>query len=52
MTTIDCISQVATDLKDRVMGSTAPAQSGEEPPSGIQGKGTATEPYDQGNAPG
>lgn len=51
MMTIDSIAQAATDLKDRVMNSTAPAQSGEEPPSGIQGKGTATEPYDQGNAP-
>ncbi|OAP63053.1 hypothetical protein AYL99_02280 [Fonsecaea erecta] len=26
-------------------------QSGQEPPSGIQGKGTLDEPYDQGNAP-
>ena len=25
--------------------------SGVEPPSGIEGKGTANEPYDQGNAP-
>ena len=25
--------------------------SGEEPPSGFQGKGTADEPYDQGNQP-
>ena len=25
--------------------------SGIEPPSGIQGKGTTNEPYDQGNAP-
>lgn len=25
--------------------------AGEEPPSGIQGKGTANQPYDQGNAP-
>ena len=27
------------------------SQSGQEPPSGVKGKGTATEPYDQGNAP-
>lgn len=26
-------------------------QSGQEPPSGIQGKGTPDEPYDQGNQP-
>ena len=27
------------------------ASSGEEPPSGFQGKGTVDEPYDQGNQP-
>lgn len=27
------------------------ASSGEEPPSGFQGKGTVNEPYDQGNQP-
>lgn len=26
-------------------------ESGEEPPSGVKGKGTINEPYDQGNAP-
>ncbi|ETN42219.1 uncharacterized protein HMPREF1541_04160 [Cyphellophora europaea CBS 101466] len=30
---------------------TKPQQSGAEPPSGIQGKGTVNEPFDQGNAP-
>ncbi|OAL20209.1 hypothetical protein AYO20_11535 [Fonsecaea nubica] len=30
---------------------TSVMQSGKEPPSGIQGKGTLDEPYDQGNAP-
>lgn len=29
----------------------APGASGQEPPSGIQGKGTQNEPYDQGNQP-
>jgi len=29
----------------------ASTQSGIEPPSGIQGKGTVSEPFDQGNAP-
>ena len=33
-----------------VTGSTT-SQSGTEPPSGIRGKGTVDEPYDQGNAP-
>ncbi len=51
MTTVGSISQTATDLKDKVMGAST-TQSGEEPPSGIQCAGTATEPYDQGNAPG
>ena len=27
-------------------------ESGQEPLSGVQGKGTVTEPYDQGNAGG
>ena len=27
------------------------AAEGEEPPSGVQGKGTLNEPYDQGNQP-
>lgn len=51
MTTVGSISQTVVDLTDKVMG-TGTAQAGEEPPSGIQGAGTATEPYDQGNAPG
>lgn len=34
------------------MTSVAQIKSNEEPPSGIQGKGTIDEPYDQGNAPG
>lgn len=51
MTTTDSMSQIITDLKDKVMG-TDPPRSGEEPPAGLQGKGTATDPYDQGNAPG
>lgn len=34
------------------MATVAQSRSGEEPPSGIQGKGTIDEPYDQGNAPG
>ncbi|EXJ75192.1 uncharacterized protein A1O5_01888 [Cladophialophora psammophila CBS 110553] len=50
MAAIDSIHQTITDAKDRVMGANAP-QSGEEPPSGIQGKGTLDQPYDQGNAP-
>ena len=32
--------------------STTSQQSGEEPVSGEKGTGTATEPYDQGNAEG
>ncbi|KIY03784.1 uncharacterized protein Z520_00475 [Fonsecaea multimorphosa CBS 102226] len=31
--------------------ATSATHSGQEPPSGIQGKGTLDEPYDQGNAP-
>lgn len=34
------------------MAAVAQSQSGQEPPSGIQGSGTVNEPYDQGNAPG
>jgi hypothetical protein len=37
---------------DRVAPENVGAQSGQEPVSGVQGKGTATEPYDQGNASG
>ncbi len=54
MTTVESMSQTANNLKDTAMGSGAggssAAQSGVEPVSGLQGKGTATEPYDQGNA--
>ncbi|KAK5947578.1 hypothetical protein PMZ80_001731 [Knufia obscura] len=41
-----------SDIKkaqEKVLGSEQ--QSGVEPPSGIQGKGTADQPYDQGNQP-
>lgn len=48
MSQVEGIYQAVTDLKDNVMG-TGSAQSGEEPPSGFQGKGTAEDPYDQGN---
>ncbi len=34
------------------LAGTAGAQSGQEPVSGVQGKGTTSEPYDQGNAGG
>jgi hypothetical protein len=37
---------------DRIAPENVAAQSGQEPVSGVQGKGTATEPYDQGNASG
>ena len=37
--------KAATDLANKL-------QSGEEPISGEQGKGTASQPYDQGNAEG
>lgn len=56
MTTVESMSQTANDLKDTTMGgggagsSSSAALSGVEPVSGLQGKGTATEPYDQGNA--
>ncbi|KAK5237526.1 hypothetical protein LTR99_004701 [Exophiala xenobiotica] len=54
MTTVESISQTATDqatvLKNLAMGRSSASQSGVEPVSGLQGKGTATEPYDQGNA--
>jgi len=56
MTTVRSMSQTASDLKDTAMGvggsgsSSGAAQSGVEPVSGLQGKGTATDPYDQGNA--
>jgi len=49
MTSVQSISQTATDFKDKYM-DTDPAQSGEEPVSGVQGKGTATDPYDAGNS--
>jgi hypothetical protein len=49
MTSVQSISQTATDFKDKYMDSNA-AQSGEEPVSGVQGKGTATDPYDAGNS--
>jgi len=47
------IYSAITQTKDSVMGtdSSAQSQSGVEPPSGITGKGTAEQPYDQGNAP-
>ncbi|EXJ84457.1 hypothetical protein A1O3_05125 [Capronia epimyces CBS 606.96] len=48
MSAIENIYQPVTDFTDKVMG-TGPAQSGEEPLSGIQGEGTADDPYDQGN---
>lgn len=41
-----------SDIKkaqEKVLGSEQ--QPGVEPPSGIQGKGTADQPYDQGNQP-
>ncbi|OCT45003.1 hypothetical protein CLCR_06323 [Cladophialophora carrionii] len=44
------VDQILTRTKTKDMG-TATTQSGIEPPSGIQGKGTVDEPYDQGNAP-
>ncbi len=54
MTTVQSMSQTASDLKDTAKGvggsSSGAAQSGVEPVSGLQGKGTATDPYDQGNA--
>lgn len=51
--------EASTQSSAAAVSSTSPtsappdarAQSGVEPPSGIQGAGTATEPYDQGNAP-
>jgi len=49
MAAVDTISQTLTSARDTVMGATS-AQSGQEPPSGVQGKGTVEEPYDQGNA--
>lgn len=40
---------MSTSIYANVTGDGA-TQSGEEPVSGLQGKGTVTEPYDQGNA--
>ncbi|KIX08287.1 uncharacterized protein Z518_02943 [Rhinocladiella mackenziei CBS 650.93] len=51
MTTVEGVSQTLTNSKDKVMGTDAP-HSGTEPPAGVQGKGTASDPYDGGNAPG
>lgn len=34
------------------MASDSQTKPNEEPPAGIQGKGTIDEPYDQGNTPG
>lgn len=39
------------DLKKAQSNVLGSEQSGVEPPSGIQGRGTADEPYDQGNQP-
>jgi len=50
MSAVDSIQQTVTGAKEKIMGVDS-ALSGEEPPSGIQGKGTVDEPYDQGNAP-
>lgn len=44
------VQQKLTDVKDSVLNGGL-TKSGEEPPSGVQGKGTIDEPYDQGNAP-
>ena len=40
------------DALKSATGLTNKLQSGEEPVSGKQGKGTASQPYDQGNAEG
>jgi len=34
------------------MATAVQSRSGDEPPSGLQGKGTIADPYDRGNAPG
>jgi len=39
-------------VKSGIVNAGAAQQSGEEPLSGVTGKGTAGEPYDQGNAEG
>ncbi|KIW64333.1 hypothetical protein PV04_09276 [Phialophora macrospora] len=46
----DIVDQILMRTKTKDMG-TVSAKSSEEPVSGVQGKGTADEPYDQGNAP-
>jgi len=40
-----------SDLKKAQSNVLGSERSGVEPPSGIQGRGTADEPYDQGNQP-
>lgn len=51
MAAVDTISQTLTSARDHIMGATS-TQSGEEPLSGVQGKGTVDDPYDQGNTNG
>lgn len=51
MAAVDTISQTLTSARDQIMGASS-TQSGEEPLSGVQGKGTVNEPYDQGNTNG
>ncbi|EXJ94515.1 hypothetical protein A1O1_02911 [Capronia coronata CBS 617.96] len=48
MSAVQSMYQSVAGIKDSAMGRSS-AQSGEEPPSGFQGGGTATDPYDQGN---
>ncbi|CAI6332263.1 unnamed protein product [Periconia digitata] len=52
---METISTVVNTASKAIWGdqtaTTANETGGSEPVSGLQGKGTATEPYDQGNAP-
>jgi len=59
-TAVESVAYTVNDLKDQVLGTgetangtanqQVTAQSGEEPVSGVQGKGTVSDPYDRGNA--
>jgi hypothetical protein len=46
----DVVDQILGRTKTKDLGTVSSAPA--EPPSGVQGKGTIDEPYDQGNAPG
>ena len=45
---MDDLKKAAADLNQKTQG----LKSGQEPVSGEQGAGTATEPFDQGNSEG